>query len=249
MTHEDPKHEAFARRLDEALDERRALDDPKWLDEAREDSANRELLEGYRALSEGMRQRRARPETRPAADLGARILSQVRAEAGLEKKKADRPVILSFPHPLVWAAAAAACLVIAPLVYFSIQNTQGPGLTVVEPAKKTPTTPVEPTIPKLVKIEPPVPAPPVAPTPSKDPALRTLVAEAGGRYLELAKETRESFADVALLLPGVSTAEPAGAAKKQWIDQVGDGLKPVTRSVGGAFDFLLQAIPIEEPRS
>jgi hypothetical protein len=54
---------------------------------------------------------------------------------------------------------------------------------------------------------------------------------------------------VAILLPGVSGSEPAGAAKKQWIDQVGDGLKPVTRSVGGAFDFLLQSIPVEEPRS
>jgi len=239
----------FARRLDEALDERRSLDDPQWLEAARDDAGHRELLEGYRALGEGLRQRRARPQERPSANLAVRVLSQLHDESSLEKKSlAPPPSTMSFARAVTWAAfAAAACLVIAPLVYFQIGTIQ-----VVNPVavKQTP-APEAPQIAHVEKTPVASPVPPsVAPdAPRNDPALRALMAEAGGRYLALAQETRESFAEVAVLLPSVPARDPQAEAKKQWIDQVGDGLKPVTRSVGGAFDFLLQAIPIEEPRS
>lgn len=239
----------FARRLDEALDEGRSLDDPQWLEAARDDAGRRELLEGYRALSEGLRQRRARPQARPSADLASRVLAQLRDESSLEKKTLAAPSrTLRFSRTVTWAAyAAAACLVVAPLIYFQMRTIEDVNKVAV---KQTPV----PEVPKIVHVEKTPDAPPVSPSvaadaPRNDPALRTLVAEAGGRYLALAQETRESFAEVAVLLPSVPARDPQADAKKQWIDQVGDGLKPVTRSVGGAFDFLLQAIPIEEPRS
>lgn len=81
---------------------------------------------------------------------------------------------------------------------------------------------------------------------ASDVEVRALVHDAGIAYLDLAESTASVLRDAAGLLPSVSSGSssepPLPAASlpsgTEWIDDLGDGLKPIGNSVGQAFDFL-----------
>jgi len=116
---------------------------------------------------------------------------------------------------------------------------------------------------QLVETLPPITAE------SDDPPIGTLMNEARSKYADLARDTQQAVAEVAVLLPGfgsraASRQQAAGAAgpgeddssaaphnDADWAGSVGDGLEPLTRSAVGALDFILQALPTggAEPKS
>lgn len=90
-----------------------------------------------------------------------------------------------------------------------------------------------------------------------EPPIGDLVREVGDRYTNLARETQANYAELALLLPGVRVSQrasrpdadeadlPETKASQGWVNDMADGLKPVTDSTRGAFAFLIEALPTE----
>lgn len=235
--------EEFLERLNQVLDERRSPEDDAWLKaRADEDSELRALLDGHVTLLEGVRQSAA--NTQPPAGLAQRVLADVKSQvAATKEKETSQPITAG--QIVAWVAALAAAILLGLLPVLRHQPENG--------VAKAPRAPADAVAPEQVaKHNTPAPQTPepktqVTPETPAEPPIPVLVQQAGTHYLDLAEETRHSFSEMALLLPGVNNDTLENQPpRKPLVDKVEEGIKPFTRSVGGAFNFLFDSIPIDE---
>jgi len=237
--------EGFEARLQDLLDRRASIEGDEELSAhaANCESCRREL--GLTSVLLEAVAQMPRPEPRP--DLVARVLADVAVPQD-ERSEFSRPAMSRLAVYLF--AVAAALLVAAFPVYLLWTGDDGaPAIAEVDDA--TPTTVAEGSV-----------AAPGENQEQTDPPIGDLAREVGDRYASLVSETQESYAELALLLPGVRPRKAASAdeaapptdvssrprvASRGWVDDMTEGLKPVTTSTAGAFSFLLEALPSEVP--
>ena len=240
-------NDEFLDLLNAALDDRRPVDsDPTLLARAAEDATCREMLEGYRALQEGLRQRQSQPAAAPSADFAQRILAQLHTTPA--HLPDDSPTVAAssrwvIPLTAVLALAAALVLAVWPLLMNSPTPNQ-PSVAVTPPPENRPPENRPPENP--VAVTPPVVVPEEEPPATPLPVL---VREVEDHYLMLAQDTRASLSELALLLPSplTKTASTETASANVWLDQVGEQFRPLKSSMSGAFDFLIESLPMDEP--
>lgn len=79
------------------------------------------------------------------------------------------------------------------------------------------------------------------------PGLGMIARASTDRYLDLARQTSRTVTEAVDSLSLPADAAPQKAAADDWTRQVASGLKPLTDSTAGAFDFLLSALPEDRP--
>lgn len=239
--------ESFETRLNEVLDERGAIEsDRPLLEHASSCATCRGLLASYAALLEGV-DRLERPGLQQG--VAERIVEQVRQPSVLRIK-------LTWQRAAVAGLAAAAALLVAVQWNLSPDAPNRPAARPVEQSVAQADAPVP-----QPALEPGAIAPPAgAPAADEEPLGRLLV-EMKTKYADLARETQQSVNDVTLLVPGVTVgrqpeavdAQPADSElrPKGWVNDVADGLSPITESTRGAFNLLLEGLLADagEPRS
>lgn len=226
--------EGFESRLQDLLDRRVSIDGDEELSAhaANCESCRRELG-AYTALLEAVAQM-PRPEPRP--DLVARVLADVAAPHD-DRPELRRPAL---SRMIAYAFAVAAALLVAAFPVYLLWSGNDGGQEIADGHQAVPAMSEE----------------------RADPPIGDLAREVGDRYTSLVSETQENYAELALLLPGVrprkaantDAAEPQVEATSRprvesrgWVDDMAEGLKPVTTSTAGAFSFLLEALPSEVP--
>jgi len=231
----------FEARLQELLDARLSLEGDELLaGHAAECEVCRQELVAFSAVM-GEIASRSRPM--PTADLAARVLANL-STPQVEHSAPNRTGWLLF------AVAAAVLIAAFPMWRWVSDRAENNRATIA----------TAPQANDLAELSPAPVAEQAADVQPVDPPIGDLVREVGDRYLDLAQETQANYAELALLLPGVraperhderaadgdvAAAESAGS--RGWVNDVTEGLKPVTNSTMGAFSFLLEALPTEVP--
>jgi len=85
--------------------------------------------------------------------------------------------------------------------------------------------------------------------PVSDSPVETIVQGAELAYLDLANEAAHAVAGATTLVPrpGSAKAPPrSGDESDRWVDDVGRQFEPVSKSLGQAFQFLLEAVPADK---
>jgi Putative zinc-finger len=239
------KCDEFETRLNELLDARASLEGD-------------EQLRAHAAICESCRQDLAtvgmivselahRPRPMPSAGLATRVVAEFTAPQ-VEHRTVRRVMAYAF--------AAAAVLLIAAFPAWRWWN-DGASASNATLA----TVDVAPTA-KVVVSTAVVADEQDADDETSDPPIGDLVREVSDRYKNLARDTQESYAELALLLPGVrapkrttdaalqeneDAAATEAVTSEGWVNDMANGLKPVTDSTMGAFSFLLEALPTEVP--
>lgn len=231
----------FEARLQQLLDARLPLDGDELLTRhAAECEVCRQDLVAFGTL---VGEIVGRPRPLPAADLASRVIADLSAPQ-VERSVPKRTAWIAF------AVAAAVLIAAFPMWRWVSDRADENGATVaIAPEASDPaTSAAEPVASQPEELQP------------ADPPIGDLVREVGDRYLDLAQETQASYAELALLLPGVRAPEPREdraakenvavtevAGSRGWVNDMTEGLKPVANSTMGAFSFLLEALPTEVP--
>lgn len=82
-----------------------------------------------------------------------------------------------------------------------------------------------------------------------DARVDSLVRDAGSAYFNLASEAADAVTAVTVLVPPPDSSDAplnADVNEERWVDEVQRELAPVTRQLGQAFEFLIQAVPAEK---
>jgi len=254
MTHND-----FEDRLNAVLDEREQLDaDERLRARSREDSRSRELLDSYWAMLAGIDS----VETPPAPwDMSQRVISEL-----------TQPAVIRFSlHRRVAAVVAVAAALLATVAWWQFESPDHIGIASrnaadnvevgeslsdqQEGASKSASAVAAETTRNSESL---------AEAPEEDPPLGTMVRESGEAYAQLVRDTQESMADLALLFPDVGLAKRKSSPPKEgpidvdpsaessdspratgWMNQMTDGLRPLTNATSGAFNILLRSLPSE----
>lgn len=245
----------FESRLNDLLDERLRLDADYLLAEhARGCRECRSLAAAYEAVAAGLEQ--SRPGE-PRADLAARVLAEVAIAPGVLSLSRAEPLegVDSKPgrprrrpwfdgrllHRRVatFAALAAAALLAVVLRWAVAPLAEGPI------AKEAPA--------HRARLAAKVPAA------SGESSVRRphgdLSAAGDNSFRGLAAEASQSFAVAMQLFPGVDALSPeaaetaAGDPAADWVHDLSDGLRPVTRPTAGAVNSFWQMLAASEEGS
>jgi len=231
------KCDEFESRLNELLDARASIE-------------RDEQLTAHLGVCEPCRQQLAsvgvivneiasRPRPLPEADLTARVIAEFTAP------QVDRGTTR---RSMAYAFAVAVALLVAAFPVWRMWNQDAPtGDAKVATVAASPESLVAETDAQN------------ADELTAEPPIGDLVREVGDRYSNLARETQANYAELALLLPGVRVSHrttppdadeadlPPAKASQGWVNDMAEGLKPVTDSTRGAFAFLIEALPTEVP--
>jgi len=101
--------------------------------------------------------------------------------------------------------------------------------------------------------DPDIPETVAGPVLDADDDLDTLLLDAGGAYLVLARDAVDVVADATLSFPSTQRENVTtqrnqsidAPTASDWVDKFEDELAPVGRNLGQAFDFLIEAVPAE----
>lgn len=289
------KFEAFEARLNELLDQRQGWDaDPEIARLLRDSAEHRAWAVAYGAAvdRQTLDQIAGLSDFDPPAELSARVLAALCAETAPLTAAAPldpAPLCGSDPAPLCGSArgtepvtlasglrqangqipgwlsvamAIAATVLLAVGLAQLIPDQAGSGVPLAK-ARVPVGDPTSVAPDQLVETLAPATAE------SEDPPIGALMSEARNKYADLARDTQQAVAEVAVLLPGFGSrsasrqqasraaGQPEGVSSDaphsdaDWAGSVGDGLEPLTRSAVGALDFILQALPTggAEPKS
>ncbi|MBX3411428.1 MAG: hypothetical protein KF708_01830 [Pirellulales bacterium] len=230
----------FETRLNDLLDARQPLAGDKQLAaHAAECETCRADLSAYGALAGEIA---ARPRPLPSADLVSRVM------ADLATPQVERPADNRTPW-VAFALAAALLIAAFPVWSWWSERAEEGGTAVAVLPVEQPAG--------LADASSPIEQ--ASDEQASDLPIGELVRQVGDRYFDLAQETQANYAELALLLPGVRAPReqepaPSGAVatadargSRGWVNDMTEGLKPVTNSTVGAFSFLLEALPTEIP--
>lgn len=257
----------FEARLNDLLDERLRLDADFLLAEhARGCRECRSLAAAYEAVAAGLEQ--SRPGE-PGADLAARVLADVETEfqaLGASLPALGDPELRRSPrerqrwfdgryvHRRVstFAALAAAVLLAVVLRWAVAPLVEGP-IANEAPAKHARLNGEQPTAQPLAARGPKVPA--ASPVSLVRPPHADKRATGDDSFRGLAAEASQSFAVAMQLFPGVDALSPesseAAASDRatDWVHDLSDGLKPVTRPTAGAVNHFWQLLAASDEGS
>ncbi|MBL9121995.1 MAG: hypothetical protein JNG90_00050, partial [Planctomycetaceae bacterium] len=234
------KFEAFEARLNELLDQRQGWDaDPEVARLIRDSAEHRAWAVAYGAAvdRQTLDQVAGLPDFEPPSRFSARVLAALRAEASPQATAAPLDAALLDETPLGGSAAGAEQVTLAS----GLHEVQRPipgwlsvamaiaatlllamGLAQLAPDQSSSGVPVASArVPagKPTSVAPDQLVETLAPATaeSEDPPIGTLMSEARNKYADLARDTQQAVAEVAVLLPGfgnraASRHQPAGAA-------------------------------------
>lgn len=223
----------FENRLNDLLDARQPLEsDAALAGHARACRDCRELWTAYGAMLAGVLHL-ARPE--PSAELSQRV------GAALRGAGADPSPCIAWPRRAAQVGGALVAMAAAVLVWALMrpgwQQADVPADAAGQLAAHRPTA---------------------SPGAEREP-LDHLARTAGDEYRALAIETRRSLTSALLMVPGLALSppdsdggqQPSDQPSRGWVDDLSDGLAPLTRSTAVALDSLWGAVvvPHEDSRS
>jgi hypothetical protein len=239
----------FELRINELLDERRPLGDDAELVRLSRDSAELSgILASYSLMLDAVAHL---PIPLPSDDLTQRIVAAARQDT---RQRRTIPLRRAW----TWGAAAAAAAAILALPWLWSLNQR---IAAVGPDTAGESATTSPNPRPLAKAPAATQA---APAPESEQPRPSVDAAKLAPYAEFARKTTSVLADLALLVSEISVdpqafAQRAKAAgdrneardeNETVVEQVSETLKPLTNSVGGALDFLLEVLPAAEaPRS
>lgn len=266
MTHK----KNFEARVNEVLDERRQLSADEQLRAlSREDAASRKLLDAYAAMLEGVD---SLESPRAPEDMGERVLAQLTRPAVVRFPAIQSP----FAQRVAALAAIAAALLIA-VAWWQYGSPgdakmakRGVTAKVDEPIAgqkdgDNETSNVATADAATQKSDATKESRETVNAPADDPPLGTMVRDTSEAYAQLVRDTQKSMADLALLFPSLGRAKresspsqqpptdiqtsPEGSPAPTWMNQMNDGLRPITSATSGAFNMLLRSLPAETKES
>lgn len=263
-----------------ALDERRPLAGESWLADALPDAAERRALvaadETIRSLAQHP------PAAQAPVDLADRVLAELSPLANPPAPGVARswhyPASLFAAAAAILIAVGIVWQALAPragdpiggpaIAGTPLTMPRAPGSHPVGPAAPGAAGPAvqiarqDPTAVPLGTASPVATGSPtgiaspnsIASPNGADPAsLDDLVRQAGDRYLALAKETGDSLAEVAWLLPNLGGSPTEGAGPEgesaDLLESVRQGLEPIPGRVGNAWDYILGTSPSDDRTS